>query len=230
MALIKLGGLAQDVRGSLNGTTFSRNKGGAYVRTKVSPVQPRSPAQLRQRLIFGNNAKAWSTLTDTQRAAWLSFAQANPLVNVFGDSIIISGLAAYQQLNSVLGTIAMPLISDPPTDKSVIPLVPLDNLIASASTGFVQVSTLTQTTVPTSQWYVFATPNLQPGITPNKTFYRFVGSYVSMATSTTFDLTSNWQAIFGVPIAGKKIWAIVATVNTDTGALLPGTKLSVTVS
>src|SRR5438094_3122359 len=100
MARVKLGGLAQDVRGTLNGNVFSRNRGGAYVRTKVSPVQPVSAFSSLARSIFAALSQAWSTdLSDVERAAWEAFAAVHPFVIVFGDAIVLSGIAFYQSVN-----------------------------------------------------------------------------------------------------------------------------------
>jgi hypothetical protein len=230
MARIKLGGLAQDVRGSLNGTTFSRNKGGAYVRTRVSPVQPRTFYQLRQRSIFATNAKAWSQLTDSQRTAWTAFAAANPLTNVFGDSIIVSGLAAYQQLNAVLLTIGQPVISDPPADKTVIPIAAAVGMLSSSTGPLItnlEIGTDAQATSATTDYYVFATSVLQPGINPSKSAYRFIGAYSPVAAATAVNILTEYTAKFGSSTAtGKKIWAIVAQVSTDSGAVTVGQKFA----
>lgn len=227
MALIKMGAAVQDIRGSLNGSTYSRNKGGAYIRTKVSPVQPRTPAQLAQRAIFSNNAKAWSgSLTDSQRQAWTSFAAANPLTNVFGDAITISGLAAYQQLNAVLGTIGKAPISDPPASKAVTPLAAVTELVADISTPEITLSTDPQTTVAGSQYYIFATALLSPGTTPGQSAFRFIGAYVSTAAAADIDVTGNWMNKFGDMTAGKRISILVANVNVTTGAVTIGQKFT----
>ena len=115
MALIKLGGLAQDVRGSLNGTVFSRNRGGAYVRSKVSACQPVSAFSSAARAIFKAVAQYWAAkLTDSQRAAWEAFALLHPYVNVFGDSIQLSGIAMFQAVNRAIRQVAADWIADPP--------------------------------------------------------------------------------------------------------------------
>ena len=115
MALIKLGGLAQDVRGSLNGSVFSRNRGGAYVRSKVSACQPVSAFSSAARAIFKALAQYWSqTLTDGQRAAWEAFAALHPYTNVFGDSLTLSGIAMFEAVNRAVRQVAGAFITDPP--------------------------------------------------------------------------------------------------------------------
>src|SRR5689334_711787 len=103
MALIQMGTVVTDIRNSIGGVTFSKNRGGSYARKKVSPVNTPTPAQAAVRANFGANAKLWSgTLTADQRQAWGFFAQANPLVNVFGNSILVSGLNMLMKLSQVM--------------------------------------------------------------------------------------------------------------------------------
>ena len=57
MAKIKFGMMMTDARGKLGGQVFSKNKGGAYVRTKVTPSNPQTIAQTTRRALF---AAIWS--------------------------------------------------------------------------------------------------------------------------------------------------------------------------
>jgi hypothetical protein len=231
MALVLLGNAVQDMRGKLNGTVYSRNKGGAYARTKVSPIQPRTPSQIAVRANFSTNAKAWSgTLTADQRGAWALFAAANPLTNVFGNAIQISGLAAYQQLNAVLLLIGSPAINDPPADKSVAPLATVLDLAATATGPAIQIDTTEQAAPTDNAYYIFATPCLAVGVTPSLSQYRFIGSFPPTASAELIDFTTEWTARFGALLTGKQVSAYVAGVNTATGALQPLTKVSTVVT
>jgi hypothetical protein len=227
MALTKMGSIVQDIRGTLNGAVYSRNKGGAYVRTKVSPVQPRTPAQLAVRNTFALLSKRWSgTLTPAQRAAWTSFAAANPLTNVFGDSIVTSGLAAFVGLNAVLANIGVAPYSDPPVDKSVPALAAVLDLDAGVMGPVLSFDTAAQVVVAGAKYYVFMTPGLAPGITPGQSIYRFIGAYAAVAAATTVDVSAEWGARYGTFVAGQQIWGIVASVNITTGATTVGQKFS----
>jgi hypothetical protein len=53
MAKIKFGMMMTDARGKLGGHVFSKNRSGAYVRTKVTPVNGQTTAQTGVRAIFG---------------------------------------------------------------------------------------------------------------------------------------------------------------------------------
>jgi hypothetical protein len=223
MALMKLGIVATDIRNSVGGTVFSRNLGGAYTRARVAPVNRNTPAQTLVRSNFGNTSKLWSsTLTADQRAAWTLFAQNNPMVNVLGASIIVSGIAMFNRLNVVLAQIGSPPILDAPPDLSVPALAaPLD-LMANYSTPQIKIDTDVQTVVADAAYYIFATGPLAPGKTPPTSGYRFMTSQPPAGTETDIDITSWWEAKFGTIPTGASIGARVSFVNTMTGALTPG--------
>lgn len=228
MALVKYGGLAQDVRGSQNGLTYSRNKGGAYVRQKVSPVQPVSPHSSKARAIFTSLAQRWSTvLTGSQRQAWIAFAAGHTFVNVFGDSITLNGIAMYQSVNRAVLQVGKPYIDDPPTDFNV-PAV-LSSAIAGTVTAGV-LSALTQATVasdtPPSDYtvYVFATPPLGAGVTPQKTDFRLINASPYSAITITTALLAAYNARFSTPglTVDNQVWFRLALLDWSTGAIGTG--------
>lgn len=219
MALMKLGIVATDARGSVAGTVFSRNRAGAYTRARVKPINPRTPAQSLVRANFGVNAKAWSgNFTADQRAAWTFFAQANPQVNRLGDSIILSGLSMQQKLNQVLTQIGSANISDPPPDMSVSPIADAIGTTSVAGLAAVIIQTNAQIAGSGTVYYIKATGPLAPGKKPQLNQYRYVTNQLPEAAATTVDITTAWQAVFGSLIAGKVIGVSVQQVNTATGA------------
>lgn len=220
MATILLGPIASDVRGSTGGTTFSRNKGGAYMRARVTPVNPFTSKQSVVRANFAVNSKAWSgTLTADQRAAWSFFAQNNSLINRVGQTIIISGNAMYNSLNQVLKQIGVAPISDPPTDLSVPALAAVLSYDVDSAGPATQILTAAQSVVAGAKYYIYATGPLAPGRTPQTNQFRFIGAYAAIAAAVFVDFTDAWQATFGTILAGKNYGVRVASVNTASGAL-----------
>ena len=103
MALIKLGGGITDIRGSMGGNTFARNKGGNYLRSNKKPVNPRSATQSTRRARMAWLAKYWSeTLTEQQRTDWRAYAAGTSWTNKLGESIAIGGNAAFMRLNALV--------------------------------------------------------------------------------------------------------------------------------
>lgn len=229
MALITFSAAISDARNSNGGVVFSRNLGGAYMRARVAPVNRRTPAQTLVRANFAANSKAWSQLlTASQRSAWTFFAQANPLRNVLGASIIVSGIAMFQKLNQVLAQVGSAMITDPPIDLSVPALAAPIDLDGNAGGPGLTVNTAAQSVVAGAEYYIFASPPMSPGKTASVSDMRFIGAYPSVAAAVIVDIYAAWSALFGPPAGagGQTVGALVGTVNTTSGAVTPGLRLN----
>lgn len=102
-ALIKLGGGISAITGSVGGTTFARNKSGAYMRQWTKPVNPRSPLQNTRRAIMARLARSWSSdLTPQERTDWRAYVMGTTWTNKLGETIEIGGNAAFMRLNALL--------------------------------------------------------------------------------------------------------------------------------
>lgn len=223
MAKLTLGSTVTDIRGSVAGTVYSRNKGGAYARGRVAPINRNTPKQSLVRNNFALNAKLWSgTLTGSERAAWVAFAAANPKVNVLGASIIISGIAMMQSLAQVQSQIGSAFVATPPADLSVPTCAAVTGATAVAATPLIELNTATQSTVAGVKYYIFATKPLAPGKTPGTSDYRFIAAIAPASSGAVTVFTTPYVAIFGAWAAGASIGVLAATVNTVTGAVTPG--------
>jgi hypothetical protein len=233
MALVKLGGLAQDVRGSLNGNVFSRNRGGAYVRTKVSPVQPQTSFQQAVRAIFKAVAQMWATTLDAgQRAAWDAWAAVHPFVNVFGDSIILSGVAAFEAVNARLGQVGEDYIEDPPETWSV------EDLGSVAVTGKVTDGVLEMKASPTrvledsEKLFIYGTAPLTGGRSAQRRDFKLVNLVDLEGYTSAADFGPDMQErLPGIPFAADDVVVVqVAAINVDTGAISVGVRVEVTLT
>jgi hypothetical protein len=87
--------------GSLNGITYSHNKGGPYTRARAIPTNPNSPQQQAVRGIFSDLAVLWNSVLDgLERATWDAYAFNVPIINKLGDPMKISGLNQFIRSNT----------------------------------------------------------------------------------------------------------------------------------
>lgn len=63
-----------ELSGKMGGLVFARNKGGAYVRAYVIPLNPRSLGQLDVRTGWASAVTSWHTLDDNTKSQWNMFA------------------------------------------------------------------------------------------------------------------------------------------------------------
>lgn len=103
MALVKMGVAVSQISGSIAGTTFARNRAGAYMRNRTTPLNPQSPRQTAVRATLANLANIWTqTLTQAQRDGWNQYAAQVPLQNRLGQQFFASGINMYARGNALL--------------------------------------------------------------------------------------------------------------------------------
>ena len=114
MARIKFGMMMTDARGKLGGHVFTKAKSGATIRTKVTPLNPKTSAQSEARGALSANSQAWRTLTENQRLAWNSAAQEVSKTNAFGDTYFPSGKNYFTAVNNNLRNVGGAILVEPP--------------------------------------------------------------------------------------------------------------------
>ena len=215
MAKILTTAIVADIRNKLNGSVFSKNKAGAYIRTKVTPVNPQSVSQQNVRNALSTNSQAWRGLTEDQRQGWNNAAPNFPYTDIFGNIKQLSGFQLFVKLNNNLANIASGAITDAPTPVA-IPAITSLTLTAAAGAGTVTV-TYAPTPVPADfSMVVESTPNVTPGKEFVKNLYRVIAIRAAAATSP-FSAAASFVALYGVPVEGMKIFVRVKLVSTLTG-------------
>jgi len=114
MAIFTPGPAVAGVSGSVGGTTFSRNRGGPYMRRRAIPSNPSSVYQQTQRARIALFSQSWAALSQAQRLQWANWAGQNNVVNALGNQITLSGHQAYVRLNSRLNAAGDTAIDSPP--------------------------------------------------------------------------------------------------------------------
>lgn len=211
MAKIKFGMMMTDARGKLGGQVFSKNKGGAYVRTKVTPANPQTASQSGVRALFGTISSTWSTLTEAQRVAWNAAVESWKSTDIFGDLLAPTGKALFQRLNNQLQDVGGSPITSPPAK------VALPDAIITASVYDISSVTLTNTgQYATIGTYVsiYATAPLTQGTSFVKNRLRKIYS-ADAATATAALQAAAYVAKFGTPTAGDNVYIGVKYVGTN---------------
>lgn len=215
MAKIKLSALVSEMRGKLNGSVFSKNRGGAYIRTKVTPVNPQSLAQGLVRATLTNLSQAWRGLTEAERLAWCGAVSSFTGTDIFGDIKTPSGINLFNKLNLNLATIGVAPINLPPLPQSV---GYVDSLALTASAGGNTISaaytaiggSAGQTVV------VEATSGLSAGKNFVKSEYRVIGTFAGGA-ATPQAIGAMYIAKFGAMSAGSKVFVRLKFIDNATG-------------
>lgn len=218
MALIKLTAIVDNISGKLNGTVFSRNKGGHYMRSKSMPSNPRTSFQSAVRARFGAIAQLWGALNEEQRDAWRAIASEFPYTNRLGDTKILSGFALHQKLNTNLAIIGQSFVSNPPSPTSPNGIVRIYLGSNVAEEEFTLTGEFAQNVVTTpSTVVIMATPPLRDGVSNFDNQLREIGTASETEVRNGIDILDMYQARFGAMVRYQKIGVSVYTIANGSG-------------
>jgi hypothetical protein len=197
----QFGALVVAGSGKINGWVASRNRGGAYFRTKVTPLNPSTSAQQTARGILGSLSTQWSQLTDAMRLSFNNAVSDFAKTDIFGDIRNPSGINLYVKLNSNLSNTGQANISTAPAKEeflfSDISSVEMDVSIQSGAIILANSDNAGATVL------VYATPTLTNGTTFVKNRLRSIG-YTTVA-GDAIDFGSLYSAKYGAFALGANI-------------------------
>lgn len=216
MALIKLTAIVDNISGKLNGTVFSKNKGGHYMRSKSMPSNPRTGFQYAVRARFGAIAQLWGALTEAQRDAWRAVANEFPYRNRLGDTKILSGFALHQKLNTNLAIIGQSFLSNPPEPVSPPGIVSV-SATANEDGNILRINANLAEGVSSTPYsaVVMATPPLRNGVSNFDNQLREIAIVDSLSTPVL--VGDEYVARFGALLEGQKIGIAVYTIAESSG-------------
>lgn len=201
MAKIKFGMMMTDARGKLGGQVFSKNRAGAYIRTKVTPVNPQTSAQSRVRSMLALLSSNWNTLTDENRASFNSAVEAWQTTDIFGDIKKPSGKNLFVKLNiNLTNSNQTPIIVAP--EKIALPSLSSATASFTVATDTLELGSLAQSQI--GNYVVEATPPLNAGVSFAKNRFRQIGAF-SLASGQTIDITTAYVSKFGALVGGENV-------------------------
>lgn len=224
MAKVKFTAFLADMRNKLNGSVFARNRGGAYVRTKVTPLNPQSIAQVGARSLLTGLAQGFRSLTQDEITAWNNAVNDWQTTDIFGDSVSPTGLALYVRLNSNIINAGGTVITTPPSSVGAVALEQLG--LTAAVTGDVFDIDFLPAAVPADHtMYVESTSMLSPGINNANSRFRFIDTHAAAGASPV-DMFAAQTSKFGSLVAGQKVFVRAKFINKLTGEVSLALKAS----
>jgi hypothetical protein len=226
---IKWGALVVDGRNKIGGQVASKNRAGAYMRNKVTPVNPATSYQVTVRARLSSLSSAWRGLTAGQRLAWNAAVSDYKKTDIFGDIQNPSGFNLYQKLNNNLINIGVAAISSPPLPVAVS-VFTTGTLTAAAGAQTMSLA-VTPAVQPVGETIIVrATPGQSAGKSFVKSEFRQIGTFTA-ATAGAYDLAALYISKFG-PIgpAGVKVFVDVIHVSETTGQVSQTQQYSVIVA
>lgn len=207
---IKWGALVVDGSGKLGGHVASKNKGGNYLRTKVTPTNPQTAEQSNVRSIFATISSGWSSLTESSRLSFADKIAEYSKTNIFGDLKSPTAKALYQRLNQNLLLTGQPKLTVCPS-PAVIPTAALTSVVHDLIDS-IEINTTGNCLG--SKVIVMATPPLSAGTSFVKNKLRVIAIF-SGSASFTEDVTDAYINKFGNITASDNIVFAVKFINAN---------------
>lgn len=217
---VNWGAFIVDGRGKLGGHVAQKNTYGSVLRTKTTPVNRRSSRQQNRRAMMAELTGSWADLTETQRSGWKNFAISNPVTDIFGNKMNLSGMNIYCQVNlnfSILGLEKSKSERQERRDyrrayrqKSTIATTPPSFTIDSS----VAISEVTNIAV-------YASPPISPGKSSAGSQYKHI---VNLTDSDTFpyDFLADYEKVYGTIVAeGEKVFVKFVQIEVISGLANP---------
>jgi len=215
--IIKYGGGVVDARGSVGGNTYSRNRFGAYIRSRVKGVDPKSARQNTARIRVMTLAEQWreSPMDASKRGAWETYAASVSWLNKLGEAVNLTGYNHYMRSNAAIAAAGGTRVDDGPTDIG-LPGGD-DTIVVSGAGGSTTVSVAFDDEL---EWCAelggFLLVELGQPQNPTRNFFggpwRVAGAIAGAAEAITSPktVTSPWTVI-----SGQKIWVRCKIIRAD---------------
>jgi hypothetical protein len=215
MARIIYSALVDSINGSIKGTTFQRNRYGYTIKGKPNMIRPTTQKQQKRKTSFSGAIQAWRSLSDSERAAWNSYATTYPVATRLNPSAYLNGFNYFARYHASLwisnsGTV----LADPSGAQGVVGSYQSELVLDTGDLHY-----LTDLNPTEGPWTVqlYLTRPLLPSQTFVKSWTRLIASY-SVTGSIDTDISSLYTALFGqLPSLGQLIGLREVIINTTNG-------------
>lgn len=222
-AQVKYGAIITDLKGSVGGHTFKGTAMGGVMQTKINRAAAgKSGGKITKadagRLInpkrdMATNARAWRSLSASERLTWINAAPNFPFVNKYGETYTGSGFQLYMQCNNNLLAIGESAIAEAPPvetidDMPAFTIAPVGGSVFSINTAAPIPAGYTVT--------VYAAFNQSAGRNYEPGRMKAIAQ-IDSTTILPYNLDSAYIAVFGpIPIGGV-IWWSAKITKADAG-------------
>lgn len=208
--------------GSQAGTTASRNRFGQYLRSRATPVQPRTPKQTFKRAAFTQASSSWRQLTAPERDAWNAYASQVQRSDSLGQSYTPTGHELY-----VGGAISTQDLASQSAAPAILPLYVLQVVgmtYTDPTPGPEALDVNIATTDANNQLIVETSGPLSPGVTSAAAVRQWVSlpdtaenqrNQLYSMNASPVPILAEYKFLFPSPTTGQIIWFRFKEVFVD---------------
>lgn len=206
-------GVVAEIRGKLAGTSFTKGRSGSFARTRVGQVNKATQRQMLWRSEFKALQQLWKTLSEDQRNEWRIATIEYMAKNVFGNSIQLSGINLFLQVNRDRLFCEKPITVLPPVPRQSLQVGEY-TITIPVNDNRVRLFVPICASVDESAWLLEATPMQSAGVSNFSKKYATIGFSVEPGDDTFFLDYSN---VSGYPsmISGSAIGFKLTIFDTN---------------
>ena len=213
MAIFTPGASVSEISGSIANVTYSRNRGGAYTKTKMIQTNPNSPAQVAARALTASAVAAWKLLSPAVQDAWIQFANTQESKPILSKRTKLSGYTAFIRFHITRNRFGL---SGDPLPKIQEPFTNFFGFSFTTDTGAL-IASITGTNLDANVLVVFyLSDSVSPGRTSIPESKAVIMRFLAAPNGVlTVNLSAFWVARFGPLSAagGNKIFCRIEIVN-----------------
>jgi hypothetical protein len=222
------GPMVSAVSGSVGGQTFSRNRGGQYVRARAIPITSTTTYALAAKARLSTASSAWQGLTAGERQAWAQWANANPVVNTLGNSITLTGQQGFVGNHTRLSLAGVATLTTPPIIPAPISLTTATQ-DGDIGTGDVDLTFAASPLGAAEYLWMRAAVTNSAGINYIQNLLRFIG-VSGAAASTPYDNQAQIESRLGTLVVGQTLHVEASVFSSVSGLLSQPIKTSVVIT
>lgn len=217
MAKFLPGPTVAEVRGSIGGTVYSRNRYGAYMRWRAKPTVSVTDEALAAKARFTQMTQAWQGLTAAQRLSWNQWANATPVSGALGEQQILTGHVAYVGINCRLDCLAVAPITAPPITPAPVPLGSL-GITPNATLGTCNLAFTPTPLGAAERIWILATQQPSAGKTWVENLFKGL-IYSGLAEPSPFDAIVGIEGRIGALVVNQTLHLKCFVIDNATGLL-----------
>jgi hypothetical protein len=226
--LVILGGIVGQASGRIGAIVASKNRYGAYMRNGTIPITSTTQWAMAAKARMTQITQAWQALGTDQQNAWSLWARLNPVRNRLGQSVTLTGHAAYVKINARLLFAGQALLDGPPLTAAPPPLTTFSVTGDAGAGAFGTVHTPTPLAADNALWLrVCLLDSL--GIQYVENLLKLL-PISAKAQASPYDFQANLIARIGALQIGQRMIVEASVFDTATGLLSEPLRSSVLIT
>jgi hypothetical protein len=215
MAIFTPGVAVAAVSGSVGGTVFSRNRGGAYMRVRAVPVSSQSEKALLFKSYLALASQYWRGMNADLRKSWSVYAQSNPVTNRLGQSKSLTGQNHFIRINTRMLAAGQSFITEPPVDAPPSGIV-VSAFAVAAGLGTATL-TFTETPIGTDEMLWIRGAKVNSAAINNVENLLTTVVITPVSAASPLSLEDDLEEAFGPLQEGAQYVLEVRVLGVDTG-------------